>query len=59
MTALTKSLKEEARLQEKAQEAKESLESELTTFRGQMEKAKADALVLMGSACGADEACVC
>ena len=45
MTALTEKLKEEACLWEKAQEAKESLESKLTTLREQTKKAKVDAMV--------------
>ena len=42
---VTKKLKEESCLWEKAQKAKESLETELTTLREQTEKAKADVVV--------------
>ena len=43
--AITKKLKEESRLREKTQKAKESLKTELTTLREQTKKAKADAVV--------------
>lgn len=44
MTALTEKLKEEARLQEKAQKEKANLEAELTTICGQVETVRADAI---------------
>ena len=43
--AVTEKLKQESNLLEKAQKAKESLETELTTFHEQTEKAKADVVV--------------
>lgn len=44
VTALTEKLKEEARLQEKAQKEKANLEAELTTICGQVETVRADAI---------------
>ena len=43
--AVTEKLKQESNLLEKAQKAKESLETELTTLYEQTEKAKADVVV--------------
>lgn len=45
LTTVTKKLKQESNIQEKAQKDKDSLETELTTLREQIEKAKADAVV--------------
>jgi len=44
LTAVTKKLKQESILREKAQEAKENLEAELAAICGQVETAKADAI---------------
>ena len=45
LMAVTEKLKQESNLLEKAQKAKESLETELTTLHEQTEKAKADVVV--------------
>ena len=45
LTAIIEKLKQESIFREKAQEAKESLETELKTLREQIEKAKVDAMV--------------
>ena len=44
LIAVTEKLKQESILREKAQEAKENLEVELTTIYGQVKTARADAI---------------
>ena len=56
--AVIEKLKEESRLQEKTQKAKESLETKMMTLREQTKKAKADAKVEFRGSRSFFDACV-
>jgi len=58
VTTLTKKLKEEARLREKAQEEKANLKVELTAICGQVETARADAIIEFKASQPFIDACV-